>query len=367
MLGHKEEQWKVITISLCMIVKNEEDALENCLSSVAEIVDEIIIVDTGSTDKTKEIAQKFTDNIYDFTWIHDFSAARNFAFSKATKDYIMWLDADDIIRKKDQKKLKELKKTLSKDVDSVMMNYHLGFDSEGQPSFSIRRNRLVKRSRNFQWIGFVHEYLAVSGNIFQSDIAITHNKQKEHTNRNLLIYENALANGLEFSPRDVYYYANECRDNGKYETAIEYYEKFLEDKKGWVEDNIQACGKLADCYKHLDQKEKAIESCVRSFTYDTPRGEICCRLGFIYLNQSDYHKAIAWYKIAANLNIPENSPFLERHCYTWLPNLQLCLCYSKIGNNVEAKKYNEIAASFNPSHPSIQYNQRYFEKLALES
>ena len=88
------------TVSLCMIVRNEEDVLGRCLESVKDIVDEIIIVDTGSTDKTKEIAGRFTNAVYDFPWIDDFSAARNFSFSKATMDYQMWLDADDVIEKR---------------------------------------------------------------------------------------------------------------------------------------------------------------------------------------------------------------------------------------------------------------------------
>ena len=71
-----------------MIVKNEEEHLANCLNSVKDIVDEIIIVDTGSMDATKEIARQFTDQIYDFTWIDDFSAARNFSFSKVKMDYL---------------------------------------------------------------------------------------------------------------------------------------------------------------------------------------------------------------------------------------------------------------------------------------
>ncbi len=78
----------MIEISLCMIVKNEEKVLGRCLDSIADLMDEIIIVDTGSTDRTKEIAKKYTEHIYDFEWIDDFSAARNFSFSKATKDYI---------------------------------------------------------------------------------------------------------------------------------------------------------------------------------------------------------------------------------------------------------------------------------------
>ena len=80
----------MISISLCMIVKNEEKILSRCLDSVADLVDEIIIADTGSADATKEIARKYTKHIYDFKWTDDFSEARNFVFSKATKNiYIL--------------------------------------------------------------------------------------------------------------------------------------------------------------------------------------------------------------------------------------------------------------------------------------
>ncbi len=72
------------TISLCMIVRNEEKVLARCLESVRGCVDEIVIVDTGSSDATKEIAARYTDRIYDFEWIDDFSAARNYAFEQAT-------------------------------------------------------------------------------------------------------------------------------------------------------------------------------------------------------------------------------------------------------------------------------------------
>ena len=91
-------------ISLCMIVRNEEEVIERCLKSICDLVDEIIIVDSGSTDKTKQIVSKYTDKIYDFEWVNDFAKARNYSFSKATKDYILWLDADDVILEEDRKK-----------------------------------------------------------------------------------------------------------------------------------------------------------------------------------------------------------------------------------------------------------------------
>ena len=83
----------MITLSLCMIVKNEEETLARCLDSIKDAVDEIIIADTGSTDSTVKIAKRYTDKVYHFDWVYDFSAARNFSFSKASSDYCMWLDA----------------------------------------------------------------------------------------------------------------------------------------------------------------------------------------------------------------------------------------------------------------------------------
>lgn len=87
----------MVSISLCMIVKNEEAILERCLDSLEGLMDEIIIVDTGSTDNTKQVALKYTDKVYDFSWCDDFAAARNFSFSKATKEYIYAPDADEEI------------------------------------------------------------------------------------------------------------------------------------------------------------------------------------------------------------------------------------------------------------------------------
>ena len=94
-----------------------------CLDSAKTIADEIIIVDTGSTDRTKEIASQYTRYVYDFEWVDDFSAARNFSFSKASMEYCMWLDADDVILPEDQEKIRHLKQNTQPDTDVVMMLY----------------------------------------------------------------------------------------------------------------------------------------------------------------------------------------------------------------------------------------------------
>lgn len=356
-----------ITISLCMIVKNEEDVLERCLQSVNEAVDEIVIVDTGSTDRTKEIAAKFTDKIYDFKWIDDFAAARNYAFSLATQEYILWLDADDYLAEEDQKLLLELKKNLDPDIDSVTMHYYLSFDEEGNVIHSIRRNRLVRRNRSFKWIGFVHEYLEVSGAIMHSNISITHKKEKSYTDRNLQIYRKHQRIGTKFSVRDLYYFANELRDHAFYEEAAEYYKNFLFTRKGWVEDNIAACLKLADCYHHLCEREQELGALLRTMHFDKPRADACCRLGAFFLEEDKLQQSIYWYELATTLEISsEMMGAVNQAAWTWLPHLQLCLCYDRLGDLKKAIYHHELAYSYNPTHPSILHNKEYFEKIVNE-
>ncbi|HML38216.1 MAG TPA: glycosyltransferase family 2 protein [Bacillota bacterium] len=357
----------MITISLCMIVKNEEEVIGRCLESIADLVDEIIIMDTGSDDGTKAVVKKYTEKIFDFQWIDDFAAARNAAFEKAGMDYILWLDADDVLEEEDRKKFAALKELLDPAVDSVTMEYHIGFDEYGNVAFRGRRNRLVKRARKFRWIGAVHEYLEVSGNIYHSDVAVTHKSLRHDSDRNLKIYEKRLSRGETFSPRDLYYYANELMDHRQYERAISIYEQFLATGKGWVEDNISSCGKLADCFHHLNDQKRELESVLRSFGYDCPRAEFCCRLGYHFLQQKDIPSAIFWYKVAAALKPPKvQLGFYNSTFSTWLPYLQLCVCYSRIGEYKLAYLHNEAALQYRPDDQRMLQNRKYLKKLLGE-
>ncbi|MGL5513369.1 MAG: tetratricopeptide repeat-containing glycosyltransferase family 2 protein [Sporomusa sp.] len=353
-----------IAISLCMIVKNEETTIERCLESVKQIVDEIVIVDTGSTDKTKEIVSEFTQKVFDFEWINDFAAARNYAFSQATQEYILWLDADDIFLPEDQSNFIALKSTLSRDFDVVSMPYTLAVDDKGNITSQLRRNRLVKRAKEFRWIGAVHEYLEVYGSTLDSSITVTHRPLSHDSDRNLKIYEQRLLKGEQFSPRDLYYFANELKDHGLNNRAIEYYQKFLATKQGWVEDNIGACGKLADCFYLLNEVENQLKYIYLSFQYDTPRPDFCCRLGFHHLNNNELNQAIFWYKTATQLDTPQTSwGLVNFQCATWLPHIQLCVCYSRAGNYELANKHNELAATFIPEDARIKHNREYLKGM----
>ncbi len=351
-------------ISLCMIVKNEKATLERCLSSINDIVDEIIIVDTGSTDRTKDIARKFTEHVIAFQWIDDFSAARNFAFSHASMDYIMWLDADDVLLPDAQQKLLCLKQSLNHSVDAVSMVYHVDFDDNGNVALNVRRIRIVKRTKNFQWHGAVHEDLSVAGNILDSDIVVTHRKIHKHTDRNLKIYENRLRQGKEFTAQDIFHYARELHQHKIYEKAVVFYLKFLDNKYASEDNRIFVCTRLADCYYQLGDKEKELAYTFKSFEYDIPRPESCCRLGYHFLQQNEFKKAAYWYKQAIESPSPENIwTIINQPSRNWLPHMQLGLCYYNLGLYHLSYQHNKIALSYRPEDKDILNNLNLLEKL----
>lgn len=357
----------MITISLCMIVKNEEETLARCLDCVKDIVDEINIVDTGSTDRTVEIAKQYTDRVFYYAWTGSFSAARNHSFTYATKDYILYLDADDVILEEDRKKLKELKETLDPAVDSVSMYYNAGMDDEGNVTLQYRRNRLIKTSKNFQWRGEVHNYLDVRGYIINSDVAITHKKIRHSVGRNLSLYDQKIAKGDVFTPRDYFYYGNELRENGFYEKAIENYQKNIAMKEGWVDDKIFACIYMSDCYRFLGDQENELKALYKSFEFGKPRAEAVSRIGYCYYRKKDYRTAIFWYDLATKL-VPDSSQwsFNFPAYYTWYPHLHLCVCYYNLGEFQKAYEHNEEARKYRPQDKSVLHNKQLLEsKLGL--
>ena len=263
-----------MTISLCIIVKNEEKTLGRCLDSVADIVDEIVIADTGSDDNTKAIAAKYTNKIFDFKWIDDFSAARNFSFSKATKEYILWLDSDDVLLEEDRQKLKSLKQNFDSSFDVVMMKYNLGTDNSNLPTCSFMRERLLKRDKCFTWHDPIHEYIVIGGKILNTDICVTHKRIHGKSDRNLKIFEKMISEGKELSDRNKFYYARELYLNNRIEEAIVYYEKFLETTGGLNSNYIDACIDLSSCYKMLSDEKNMLKALLKSFEHDSPRAEI---------------------------------------------------------------------------------------------
>ena len=145
-------------LSLCMIVKDEEKNLPGCLECIKEVVDEIVIVDTGSTDNTIKIAKDYGAKVYYFDWCDDFSAARNESLKYATGDYILYLDADDRLEKEDVKKLVALKKDFSPAKNEVFYFKLVNLHENGHKE-SCYQLRIFPNLKELRFKGRVHEQI----------------------------------------------------------------------------------------------------------------------------------------------------------------------------------------------------------------
>lgn len=348
-------------LSLCMIVKNEEKVLERVLSKAKDFADEIIIVDTGSKDATKYIASKFTDKIYDFEWCDDFAQARNFSFSKATCEYIIWLDADDVITEENIKKIVDLKKSPPQ-YDIYMFRYQMGFDENDQPTFEYYRERILKNNKRYVWRGWVHEAIALQGKVGYFDIAIEHRKIEttRDSGRNLKIYQKHIAKGETLDPRAQFYYSRELYFNNQIDQAISSFSKFITDGKGYLPNIIDAQLTLSKCYVLKNDLNSAKNILIDSMKFSPPNGEICCALGEIYQKQNDISSAIFWYTTSTICPINmEKGGFVQKDFYDFIPYIQLSCLYYRIGNKDKFAEYHRKAKALKPTHPNITKNEKF--------
>ena len=330
----------MITISLCMIVKNEEKVLARCLDSVANLVDEIIIVDTGSTDQTKKIAARYTDKIYDFTWVNDFSAARNYSFSLATKDYVYVADADEIIDEANRNLFIQLKQTLLPEIDIVQMHYvnQLSFNTTYNFDDELRP-KLYKRLRNFTWTEPVHEMVRLDPIIYDSDIRILHMPESHHANRDFHTFLSFVERGGRLSKRLHHMYAMELFISGNDQDFIEaapVFEQTMCDEKRSL-DEVKEAACILTRVARIQADQMSILKYVLKDLMSEPSSESCYELGECFFAQKDYAEAIVWYYNAAY----ETESILSLAHHTILPLKRLIQCYQLIGDDESVKLYKE--------------------------
>ena len=329
----------MIKISLCMIVKNEEKILKRCLDSVADLMDELIIVDTGSTDRTKEIAASYAGaKLYDFTWINDFAAARNFAFSKASCDYIYSADADEVLDEENRERFRILKEAMLPEIEIVQMKYAgqlnygtvYNYDEEYRP-------KLFKRVRNFIWEGAVHETILTTPVIYDSDIVILHKPQNLHAGRDFSIFERMYQKGEGISKRLRTMYAKELFISGEDKDFIHAKDCFLEVAlhPGAEAEEIKEANLVVAAAHKRAGNLKAFFKFAMKVVVDGPGSEICTELGDFYYAEGDYEEAIIWYYNAHY----ETEPMLSVKMAGQKPLEGLVSCYEKLGNFEEAFTY----------------------------
>lgn len=348
----------MISISLCMIVKNEENVFNRCLASIYDLVDEIVIVDTGSTDSTKEIAKKYTDKIYDFEWIDDFSAARNFSFSKCTKDYIYVADADEYLDENNRIQFRLLKENMITEIEIVQMMYEtishntvLNINREYRP-------KLFKRLRQFIWINPVHEVVRLDPLVFDSDIVVTHAPEANHAKRDFSIFEKTILEQGGLSENLTKMYATELYKNGIKDDIAKAYNFFISildvsdtfDFSGKTDFFIEEVYSIIIIAKHLRlTNDNRFEAFVLNIAdkVEWP-SELCFELGEYYLSIKKYDKAYDSFKMAYN-----SQCYLDIHSGGDVALKRIILCIEEL-----LSQYSEYA--------SINGNDSKMESLIVE-
>jgi len=296
-------------ITLCMIVKNEEKYLRGCLESVKGVVDEIVVVDTGSTDKTVEIAKEYGAKIYFFEWSKDFSAARNFALEKCTHEWILYLDADERLMPQSREEVKKIGKQKN---NCAYYCFITNNEEANNQSTLMAYVRYFPNKKDIRFTGKVHEQIIPALirkkiRLNKSDIQIDHLgyditiddlKQKAARNLELLLkdYENNVTSYNEYQIAQTYGLL------GDKEKAVEYFEKAIQDKY-LVNEYVSFSYRYLSVYEcEKGNYSKAMDYIEKGILKDPSQPCNLLAAAKIYLIGKDFNKVTELYKKAFQLN-----------------------------------------------------------------
>src|ERR1700722_5503905 len=245
-------------VSVCVIVKNDPH-LERCLQSIRPYVEEIVVVDTGSTDNTPEIAKKYADVFEVFTacndpetgLINDFSMARQRSFDLSNREYCMWMDSDDIVEGCEH--LNELieeckQKFPNMETVSYLFPYEYAYNAQGQCTLKHYRERLIFNPSKQEWRNPVHEVICPKENtkvalITKENIVFKHQRQfsnkPQEPGRNLRILKKYYEKVGDSDARQLYYLGLEYSNSGQFDEAIKCLVKYI-DLSGWDDERVMA-------------------------------------------------------------------------------------------------------------------------------
>jgi len=291
----------MVTLAACIIVKNEENNLEKCLNSIRDFIDEIIVVDTGSDDKTKEIAKRLGAKVFDFKWTNDFSAARNFALKQTSCDWVLQLDADEILAEGEGAKIREL--TKRDDICGAILQIHNKFENESKNFFHTNL-RIFRNAKGVLYEGKLHESVInslklLNKKIINADIKIIHygyfEKDKIKHERNIAF----LKEELEQNPKRTHLHFYLGRDYfvyGNYEGAIKHFNKFLEAQKAINFLTIASYMHLGLSYMKQGDSIKSKEYLLKAVKIKPNYIDALLWLGEIFFDEKNYKEAAKWYK-----------------------------------------------------------------------
>lgn len=341
-------------LSMCLIVKNEINNIEGLMSDLLPVVEEINVVDTGSTDGTLQKLEEFAAknpnlHIHHYTWDDHFADARNFSFSKATKPWVGWCDGDDRLNPQDLAKFKN-EFMDDANVDCWLMDYHYSFLPNGEPSITLGRERFMRKVSSPRWHGAIHECIDLSSMRTRNyaDLKFIHKKDKKANidhRRNIRILEKEYAKNSK-DARTSYYYGKELFDSVD-PRGIEILEKYLELPGKWFDDEINARFRLAKHYHSQSRFTEAVNMAEKIYHLDgtRARAEAYWIWGRVEQDLRNYGVAADWFLRC--LKTPPPPPrVLGLEYYTWNPRWRLAECYESMGEPFKALQYAKEAQKF---------------------
>ncbi len=302
-----------------MIVRNEEANLGPLLASASQFCDELIVIDTGSTDQTAAVAAMAGAVVAHFPWIDDFAAARNYSFSHCTSDWILWLDADDILTPECIAIGKEIKEKLlpKMGVDFIFTPYDYAFNElNGEVTLQQMRERFMRRSAKPVWRGRVHETICDISTKFVvcPEFKIQHKPTPVHyerkKGRNLAILEQYVDPKTSTNTRDLYQYGGELRGEERFEEAIACYKRYQElwpkDEGDLFQEPYCVFVDMIDSYRRLGRAREAVEACGQAIALDASRAEAYALMAMTHYELENWAAAFTLFLAAAACKPPKH-------------------------------------------------------------
>lgn len=348
----------MIPISICMIAKNEEKYIGECLRRLSAYDWEIIVVDTGSTDRTIEIVRTFTPNIFHFDWVNDFSAARNYSISKASNDYIIIVDCDEYLEADDKTDLfiehlaEKIAPTQVGMLNLLSPSSDSSSDSDSAPVIHDHIARFFNR-RYTHYEGAIHEQLAsISGDALEYvSIPLTFyhmgyrtlDIRKEKADRNISMLEHE----LEKKGADPYLYFQLGQSYfglSDYEHALPYFDKALamdvNEQEEYVQTLIESYGYSLLYLKHFT---KALEL-EGVYSFFSKRADFVFLMGLIYMNNGMFDKAISEFLNATKITAHSVDGVNSYKAY-----YNIGVIYECMGNMADAMAYYKKCGDYAPA------------------
>ena len=343
-------------ISVCMIAKNEEKHIEECLKRLKPYHYEIVLVDTGSTDGTVKIASRYTDKIYHFDWINDFSAARNFALTKASNDWVLSIDCDEYIESIDEKELSILMEKHSKDVGQILIRNR--FNQGGQTSIeNVRVSRFFNK-KYYHFVGAIHEQAELRNagpeiltkHAYSAPITLLHvgyDGSEEEMLTKCLRNISMLEKELDAVGPDSYIYyqlGQSCMKLKDYPKAYEWFNLGLsmdvDPTQNYVQTMVESYGY---CMLELKKNEEALQL-LNIYDVFAVRADFVFLMGLIYMNNGMFDKAIEEF-----VNSTTIEQFSVEGINSYRANYNIGVIYECTGHLDEARKYYKKCGEFEPA------------------